>query len=319
MIRMTVALGALLAMFTWACRSGGSGPASTPMVVALTPPAAASACSPARPHAAGNFDQTIASGGLQRTYILHVPPGYDGAHAVPLLLSFHGYGLPAKVFAPYVAFDPIADQAGFILVTPDGTGSPVAWNAEGFQGGTDDVAFVKDLLAKLSSDLCIDQQMVYAAGYSNGGGMVLRLACQLPNQFAAIGVVAATYVNCRAPVPLIAFHGTSDPLVPFEGSDASTPAAQFFPSVRRSVSEWARTLGCDGLPIISRLSSEVELSTFERCQMGDGDVLLYSILGGGHTWPGSLPMAPQIVGMTTQQVHASQVMWDFFAARKRPE
>lgn len=314
---MIVALGALLTVFTWACRSAGSTPTPSPNGVQLPPTPLEAACSPARPHAPGNSNEAITSGGLQRTYILHIPTGYDGARATPLLLSFHGYGLSAKFFAPYVNFDPIADKAGFIVVTPDGTGTPESWNAGGYQGGTDDVGFVRDLLAKLNGDLCVDPGMVYAAGYSNGGGMALRAACELPNQFAAIGVVAAVYVNCQAAVPLVAFHGSSDPLAPFEGTDAATPGADIFPSVRRSVSEWARALGCDGLPIISRPSSEVELSTFQRCQAGDGDVLLYTILGGGHTWPGAVAVAPETLGMTTQQVSASQVMWDFFAAHRR--
>ena len=318
MIRTLAALVAFVAVFAWACRSSKSAPSSSATGVGPSPAAEAAACSPARPHAAGNFDQTITSSGQQRTYILHVPTGYDGSEAAPLLLSFHGYGLSAKFFAPYAGFDAIADHDGFVVVTPDGTGDPEQWNAAGYTAGSPDVQFVRDLLAKLNGALCIDAGMVYAAGFSNGGGMAMRAACELSDAFAAVGVVAATYVNCTAAVPLIAFHGTSDPLAPFEGSDGSTGAGQIFLSVRRSVSEWARGLGCDGLPIISRPSSEVELSTFQRCISGESDVLLYTILGGGHTWPGAIALAPQVVGMTTQQVNASQVMWDFFAAHKRP-
>lgn len=321
MIRTLAALAALLAVVAWGCRSASTSPSSPTSLAAdtaveATPTVEAGGCSPARPHAAGNFDQTIASSGLRRTYILHVPAGYDGGRPAPLLLSFHGYGLSAKFFAPYVNFDAIADQAGFVLVTPDGTGDPQQWNAAGYAGGSADVQFVRDLLAKLNGDLCIDARAVYAAGFSNGGGMAMRAACELPDVFAAVGVVAATYVNCRADVPLIAFHGSSDPLAPYEGS--TDPSADIFAPVRRSVSEWARELGCDALAVISRPSSEVELSTFQRCPLGDGEVLLYTILGGGHTWPGTTPLAPQLFGMTTQQIDASRVMWDFFAARRRP-
>lgn len=318
MIRTLVALGALLALFTWACRGAKSAPSMPATVIATTPTADAAGCSPVRPHAPGNFDETLASRGLQRTYILHVPEGYDGAHPGPLVFSFHGYGLSSKFFAPYVNFDAIADRASFVLVTPDGTGDPQQWNAAAYSGGVPDVQFVRDLLAKLNGDLCIDAAMVYAAGFSNGGGMAMRAACELPDAFAAVGVAAATYVDCRAPVPLIAFHGSSDPLAPYEGSDGVSVDAGIFRPVRRSVSEWARGLGCDGLPVISRQSSEVELSTFPRCSSGASDVLLYTILGGGHTWPGTPPLAPAIVGMTTEQIDASQVMWDFFAAHKRP-
>jgi len=316
MIRTLAVVGSLLAVLAWACRSPKTAPA-TPTTTTDTTAVAAADCSPARPHADGNSDETITSSGLQRTYILHIPTGYDGAHAAPLLLSFHGYGLSAKFFAPYANFDAIADTEGFVVVTPDGTGDPRQWNAAGYTAGTPDVQFVRDLLAKLTSDLCIDGAAVYAAGFSNGGGMAMRAACDLPDSFAAVGVVGSTYVDCRADVPLIAFHGSADPIVPYEGSNGTT-ADQVFPPVRRWVSEWARGLGCDALAVISRPSSEVELSTFPRCLSGESDVLMYTILGGGHTWPGAAPMAPEIVGMTTQQIDASRVMWDFFATHKRP-
>ena len=316
MIRILVAFWALIVPLAWAC--GGSQKAAvSPTVIAESSPTARPACGQARPHAAGSLDQTISSGGLTRTYILHVPPGYDGVAAMPLVVSFHGYSLSAKFFAPYTNFDAIADSAGFLVVTPDGTGSPQFWNAGAYASAPDDVAFVRDLLTKLEGDLCVDTARVYAAGYSNGGGMALRVGCTLPDQIAAVGVVAATYVNCRAEVPLIAFHGNADPMVPYEGADNPPEKGGIFPSVRRSVSEWALTLGCDGLPVISRPSSEVEVSTYQRCASGADDVLLYTILGGGHTWPGSAPLPAEIVGMTTQQVSASKLMWDFFAAHPK--
>ena len=313
MIRILAAVLALFAVVAWACGGDRSG-TPAPTVIVAPSATAVSGCVPARPHGAGSFDQTISSGGLQRTYVLHVPPGYDGVTAMPLVLSFHGYSLSAKFFAPYANFDAAADGAGFLVVTPDGSGSPQSWNAGAYAGAPDDVAFVSELLTKLESDLCVDAGRVYAAGYSNGGGMALRVGCALTDRIAAVGVVAATYVNCRAAVPLMAFHGTADPMVPYEGGDRLPDLEGIFPSVRRSVSEWAVGLGCDGLPLISRPSSEVEISTFQRCASGADDVLLYTILGGGHTWPGAVPLPAEIVGMTTRQVGASQLMWEFFSS-----
>jgi len=309
-----IALSAVLVVFAWACGGGSEGPSASPAASSEASPESEAACGQPMPHVSGSADQSITSDGLSRTYILHVPPGYDGLKRTPLVLSFHGYSLSASFFAPYANFDVVADAQGFIVVTPDAVGSPSVWNSRAASGGTDDVTFVKELLAKLDGELCIDPDRIYAAGFSNGGGMALRAACDLPQQIAAIGVVGATYVNCREQVPLIAFHGLADPIVPFDGGDLPPERGGPFPSVRRSVSEWARTLGCDGLPLISRPSSEVEVSTFQRCPSGVTDVLLYSIIGGGHTWPGSAALPEYIVGMTTQQVDASAVMWDFFAA-----
>jgi polyhydroxybutyrate depolymerase len=135
----------------------------------------------------------------------------------------------------------------------------------------------------------------------------------MPERFAAFAVVASTYLSCRANLPMVAFHGTGDPAAPFDGGGKASASGQGqgSPSVRRAVSEWARAVGCDGLASISRPSSEVELSTYQRCYRGDGEVLLYAIVGGGHTWPGSSVSIEQL-GFTTHQLDATGVIWRFF-------
>lgn len=321
-IRTLVALSAVLFAAGAACSSTPASrtPAGAPSSDTTSAPVASPAapgCTAARPHAAGDFSETIESGGLTRTYILHVPAGYDGASAMPLVLSFHPYGTNAKFMSDYVKFDALADQKGFVVVTPDGTGQPQYWNVRKYQATADDVAFAKDLIAKIDASLCIDATRTYAAGYSNGGGMALRLACEMPERIAAIGVVAGTYLNCNANVPLIAFHGIADPVVAFEGADSAPAGGESFPPIRRSVSEWAKMNSCDGLPTISRPAADVELSTFHRCREGDGGVLLYTLLGGGHTWPGATDLPAASVGVTNHQIDATKAMWDFFAAHPR--
>ena len=89
------------------------------------------------------------------------------------------------------------------------------------------------------------------------------------------------------------------------------------PPVRRVASEWARVVGCDGLPAISRPFPDIELSTFRNCPSGDGDVLLYNVINGGHTWPGAKLEFP--VGHTTQSIDASTLMLDFFEAHPKSQ
>ena len=185
----------------------------------------------------------------------------------------------------------------FALIFPDGT----------------DVAFIEDLLNALSSEYCIDGSQVFAAGFSLGGGMVHRLACDRPELFARVGIVAGMYLPCQGQLPAIAFHGDADPIIPYEGG----PSTQFenvtFVPVRRVLSEWARTIGCDGLPVISRNGGSIELSTFVNCPGGDGEAQLYTIIGGGHTWPGAaVDLPPDITGPTTQEIDATDLMLDFF-------
>jgi polyhydroxybutyrate depolymerase len=231
------------------------------------------------------------------------------------MLGFHGLGMTGATFAGFSGLPSVADEQGFLLVMLDGAGAPSRWNARGDPAQPDDVQFVEGVLAAVEEDYCVDANRVYAAGYSNGGGMALALACALPQRIAAIGVTAATYLPCRENVPMIAFHGVNDAIVPFEGGETPVElGSQTYPSVRRAVSEWARAAGCDAIATISRDIPEVELSTFRRCFRGDGDVLLYTVVEGGHTWPG-MPVRFEQLGYTTMQISASELMWQFFEAR----
>jgi|CXWL01.1.fsa_nt_gi polyhydroxybutyrate depolymerase len=297
-----------------ACSGGDDDGPPTAVVTVVETPASSSACTPARATTAGDTTATITSGGAERSYILHVPPGYDGTKAMPVVLVYHGRALGNAFIAGYTLFGKLADTEGFITVFPNGTGALLGWNVDKAIDQPDDVAFTSDLLDKLSTDLCVDASSVYAVGYSNGGGMAQRLACDLQDRITAIGTVAATYTDCVAPRPWVAFHGIDDPLVPFEGGEnpPELGGGSFLPA-RRVVSEWATGLGCNGLGQISRPAAEVELTTFVNCVGGDGEALLYSIIGGGHTWPGAYELPVETDGATTKQIDATRTMWDFFA------
>lgn len=315
MIRILIALCAIPAVFVIACSSGSGSPSSGTPVASVSPSAAADAgCQPPLAHESGSFSEALTSGGLDRTYILHVPKGYDGSTRLPLVIAYPGFAQPADLLVTYDGLDAVSDASGFLLVTPNATGNPLNWNQAKSAGRPDDVQFTKDLLTKIEAETCVDPKRLYLVGFSNGGGMALRVACEMPAGVAAVGVVSAYYPLCSAPVPLIAFHGTGDPAVPFEGG-ASVPFPGInFPVVRRSVSEWARTLGCDGLALISHPSQNVELSTYTRCQGGDGEALLYSVIGAGHTWPGATLVLSDLLGTTSTEINASQTIWDFFSA-----
>jgi polyhydroxybutyrate depolymerase len=319
-IRILLAACGILTVFAIACSSGGStsGSVKTPETTASGEAVAASArCRPSLTHASGSASDALTSGGQQRTYIVHVPAGYDGGRRAPLVVAYPGYGQSADSLAVYDGLDAVSDASGFVVVTPNALGSPQFWNEGKSAGLPDDVQFTKDLLAKLEGELCIDTARIYMAGYSNGGGMALRAACEMPQTIAAVAVVSAYYPNCTAAVPLIAFHGTADPVVPFEGGASGAFPGVNFPVVRRSVSEWAQTLGCDGLATISHPSQNVELSTYSRCGGGDGEALLYTIIGGGHTWPGATITITPVLGTTTHEINASTTMWSFLAAHAR--
>jgi polyhydroxybutyrate depolymerase len=307
-------LAALAALLLVACSSGGDSGSGEPRSPGATAVASADSCSPARAHDPGTSARALGAGAAARGYLLHVPPQYAGATRLPLVLALHGLSSDAASLAAYGGLPEAADEHGFVLVLPEGAGTPSRWNTVGaITSEFDDVAFLSALLDSVAEELCIDAGRTYAIGYSNGGGMVQRLACDVPGRLAAVAVVAGAYVSCAAQVPFIAFHGAADPIVPYEGGPAALgPFQVTLPNVRRTLSEWAAELGCDRLALISRVSPEVELSTFARCRAGDGEALLYAVIGGGHTWPGAEP-AP-FLGMTTQQIDATARIWEFFEA-----
>ncbi len=298
---------------------GSAGDSASPTAIGASPTAAApESCVPTLPRTPGDATETMQSGGVERTYIVHVPPGYAGSRRTPMVLGFHSLAQFAEGFAAYTELAAATDAAGYLLVMPNGTGVPQRWNSRESAEGAADAAFVDDLMTRLDQQVCVDPTRTYAAGFSNGGGMAMLAACKRSERFASIAVVAATYVGCTADVPLIAFHGTADPVVPFDGGvNPPERGGGVFPPVRRSLSEWARAGGCDGLPIISKIDTDIELSTFVACTNGEGNTLLYSVIGGGHSWPGAVALPENIVGTTTSRIDASQMIVDFFELHRR--
>lgn len=262
-------------------------------------PFASAACGSAT--TVGNFIETIDG----RSYRLHVPIGYDPNVPAALMVNFHGYGRTAAEQEQYSGLAPIADREGFVLVTPEGSGSPQGWNIVGIynEDGVDDVAFTSALVQQVQGEFCIDSARIYAIGISNGAEMASQVACDLPQTFAAVAAVAGVIdQGCTTPVPVVAFHGTADENVPFDWA----PGA---------VADWATTNGCSQAEQTTSVSKHVDLVVYQGCTSA-ADVAFYVIDGGGHTWPGADDDAGG-VGPTTHEISASEIAWQFFQAHPR--
>ncbi len=274
--------------------------------------------------------RTLTVDGLERTYILHVPPSYDGSQPVPLVMAFHGGGGDAANQWRVSGFNQLADEKGFIIVYPNGTGSlgdkVLTWN-----GGTccgyaminnvDDVAFVRALAAVLQADYKIDPKRIYATGLSNGGIMAYRLACDASDLFAAIGPVAGTlnYKRCAPTkhVSVIHFHGTDDTHLPYEGGyGPDSKADVLFASVKETIDFWLDFDKCEPTPV-KEAFADIQHDSYSNCAGGTA-VELYTILGGKHAWPGSDGPAWPGGDEPTQTVSATQLIWEFFAAHPKP-
>jgi polyhydroxybutyrate depolymerase len=242
-----------------------------------------------------------------------------------IILGYHGFGSNAPEQVALTSMNAVADARGFIVAYPDGIGS--GWNAgdcctELQTTTVDDVQFTKDLLALLGNQYCLDPRRIYATGMSNGGFMSHRLACEMSDVFAAVapvaGVLGIPPTSCtpsRA-VPIIDFHGTADPVVPYDGG----PAAKLVPgvvfrSVPTTMDFWRGADGCLGAPVVTYRSGTATCTRWSDCQ-GGADVELCTCVGEGHQWPGGLPVPT--LGNSTNDVNATARMIDFFVAHPMP-
>jgi polyhydroxybutyrate depolymerase len=277
---------------------------------------------------------TLTTSSGERTFELHVPP--NGSAPRPLVLALHGYTLNGIEQERMTGFSRLADNEGFIVVYPNGLGSPTSWNAGpccSYDDQTrDDIGFLSDLIDYLGERLCIDQGRVYSTGFSNGGMMSYRLACQMADRIAAIASVAGSMVlppdECHParPVPLMHTHGTADPIVPFDGGSGPTwltPAGetpQVFPSVAEEVALFATLNGCSGET--ESIFSELDTDCTRRpiCS-GNAAVMSCTVDGGGHTWPGSAGniLTSLVTGPTSPTLPTTEVMWDFLKVHQLPE
>jgi polyhydroxybutyrate depolymerase len=213
----------------------------------------------------------------------------------------------------------VADEHGFLVVYPEGTGFPKRWNTSGVAGedAADDVIFLSALIDALSQQFNVDPQRIYVNGLSNGGGMSNTLACLQPERIAAIGGVAGAYTEPTAgcnpprPVPVIAFHGTDDRIVPYAGGAAGGPQNFVFPAVPDWAAAWSARNGCDATPESLPAQGEVSGVRYTNCTDG-ADVVFYTVDGGGHNWPGGGSLPEAIVGHITEDIDASAAMWEFF-------
>jgi polyhydroxybutyrate depolymerase len=263
----------------------------------------------------------IKSSGQIRKYRLYVPELYDSSAPTPLVICLHGLIQWPAHQQKLSGWNALADEHGFIVVYPRGTGFPLRWNTRPLDDNPGAIAaevqFFSDLIDHLSRNYSIDQTRIYANGMSNGGGMSHLLACELFGRIAAIGGVAGAYLypwdDCRPgrPVPVIAFHGTQDPIVPYHGGPAPRSRSYKFDPVEVWAAKWASRNGCDEKREIIPSIGNVHCVRYTNSDE-DAEVILYSIEGGGHSWPGGHELPKWIVGHTSQEINATELMWAFF-------
>ena len=253
----------------------------------------------------------LAHDGLEREYLLHIPENYDSSISHPIVFNFHGFGGTATNHMYSADFRPISDTAGFILVYPQGLplddGSPhwnIAENEEDNKSNSDDFGFIVSLINELSLAYNIDENRIYACGFSNGAGFSFSAACHL-NQFAAIASISGLMSdwaldNCDPPGPVgtMIIHGTSDQERPYLGID------DFLLSVDEEIEFWTDYNNTDSVPQVTNFIDNYSIEYFQYSNGTDGSMVeLYKVNNGGHIW----------FNFFHQGINTNQLIWNFFS------
>ena len=282
----------------------------------------------------GKTDQTIVVDGRTREYIQYLPEDWEEQAALPIVFVLHGgnVGTPENTIKG-IDFRDLSEEDKFILIYPAGIdknwndGRPTDANLQ----GVDDVNFFRKLIEKLVANFDVDENAVFVTGISNGGFMSSRLGCELGDKIVAFAAVAATieansvFTACAPTTPVSAMyiHGTSDPIVSINGGEMTSGDGGFIVSHADAINKWVQLNNTSVIPVVTNFPDIANDGTtivrflYENGSDGS-EVVSYVIENGGHTWPQASGLQLQfIVGITSQDMKATQVVWDFFKSHKR--
>ena len=274
--------------------------------------------------------------GQSRSYILHLPPLYNGDDEMPLIVVLHGGGGNAKNIEDATGFSEKADEEGFIVVYPDGSGRfdryLLTWN-NGFccgyalKNNIDDVGFIRALIGYLQEKYAIKRNMIYVTGISNGGMMSYRLGAELSDIVAAIAPVAGSIggqatkedtIWCIPepdyPISVIVFHGKNDSRVPYDGGMPTandTRGAFSYLSVNDSVSFFVRHNQCDAFSQRNISESGNIIMDLYAGGLNNTEVVLYTLVNGTHSWPGG-KIGMRNGDVPAMEISATDLIWEFF-------
>jgi polyhydroxybutyrate depolymerase len=265
--------------------------------------------------------------GVSRSFILYLPTGYNNTEKMPMIFVLHGGSGNPEGMIQLADFRPIANRDKIILVYP--AGIQTSWNdgrpTTANTLGIDDVNFFRKMCDYMVSNYPVNDNKIYATGISNGGFMASRLGCELSDKITAIAVDVASieegiYNNCNPtnPVPAMYIQGTLDPFVPFNGGTVSPGVGGIAVSHLQAITKWITINNCNSnalvtdLPDIANDGTTIKQRIYTNTSNGT-EVVSYVVLNGGHTWPQGFGYLPEsIIGKTSQDMNACEVIWQFF-------
>lgn len=252
--------------------------------------------------------QTLIHDNLTREYLLYIPSSYNGTSEVPLLFNFHGFGGDVSNYINDADMRSIAETENFILVYPQGAllqGSS-HWNPSlphpENKSDVDDLGFIEALISELSTDYMIDLKRIYACGYSNGAMMSYGLAFHKSDLIAAVGSISGAMLDTDIfpshPMPVIIIHGTSDGVLPYNGSAEIN-------SIEMVLNFWINNNNTNETPILVSENDNGTIIEHYQYNQGDNNVSIehYKIIGGNHIW----------FNINYQGSNTSDLIWNFLS------
>lgn len=292
------------------------------------------ACSSHTPKNSKDQTHTMQFEGYERSYIVHLPPEAKLQNPLPLLFHLHGGGGTAKGTSglTFNRFNELADRDGFIVVYPNAINKN--WNdgrkledVLAWKKDINDVAFITAIIDELKQKYKIDTKRIFTTGMSNGGFMSSRLLCDRADIFRGGAILTASlskdYIpQCdpEKPVAVMVMNGTDDPLVPYDGGHVRVFRKNRgeIVSTDEYMDFWKIKNGCEikqntvELPDTADDGTTVSVTKYSKCD-NQGALVLYTINGGGHTWPGGKQyLGERIIGKTNRDIVACDVIWDYF-------
>jgi len=289
---------------------------------------------------AGRYFLTVTSEKYEREIFVHVPRGYKPTSPPPLVVALHGAGGQGESMLDQNGWAKKADAEGFIVLAPNGLPAlpkrssnalvnPPLWNSGQLNERSprtkiDDVAFIKTLLDQLKTQLPYDTNRVYVTGHSNGGGMTLRLAAELPERFVAAGTVAGLvnkdYSKPKKLLPTLYIYGMEDPVLPIDGGESKLPwgGRKTLPQ-EELLARWAEVQQCEATPMTRSTKNGVRRMEYPPKKTGNPFLLIY-LEGHGHHWPGGKWTLPErMIGPDAKNLDATDELWSFFEKATRAE
>jgi polyhydroxybutyrate depolymerase len=279
-------------------------------------------------------NQLIDVGNAKRSFVLHVPCRKNMKSLGPLVIALHGGESNGKFMQHFSGLDETSDKYGFIVLYPNGSGNDarrLTWNSGDCDSyakrkNVDDVAFIDALIEHMIQNYSVDQNRVYVTGMSNGAMMAYRLGTEIPNRIATIAAIAGTLdidnSSVRTPMPILHFHGTADEYVPYDGGRGPKSHAKFnHSSVQATLAAWIRVNEAFPTPWECLIPNAYDdgTTTIKYTYSTETDpenVVLYKIIGGGHTWPGRPPLE-DFLGPCARNLFANEIMWHFFSMHSK--